>query len=275
MYKDLTVNGEPLHFGEDWYVDKFFRTADVVPYMKEGHNEILLSLDFVNPIPTSIDPVARYGTEIENVFLVGDFAVEAALSADQPTETWRNRNPILNPKPMPARFQYGSLSIVADADAPEGDFTRQGYPFYAGRLICRGTLNLTAREDRVRYKIAFPKVEAITVGVKVNGTQLPTVFCSPWEADVTDVLKAGENEVELTLTGSLRNLLGPLHCVGGEFAMLGPATFSGRDSWPNAERGDNDWFDLRKTGKTRLWRDDYFCIPFGLMEAPVLVTESF
>ena len=83
------------------------------------------------------------------------------------------------------------------------------------------------------------------------------------------------NEIELTLTGSLRNLLGPLHCVGGEFSMLGPATFSGRDSWPNAEPGDNDWFDLRKTGKTRLWRDDYYCIPFGLMEAPVLVTESF
>ena len=127
----------------------------------------------------------------------------------------------------------------------------------------------------MRYKIAFPKVEAITVGVKVNGTQLPTVFCSPWETDVTDVLKTGENEIELTLTGSLRNLLGPLHCVGGEFSMLGPATFSGRDSWPNAEPGDNDWFDLRKTGKTRLWRDDYYCIPFGLMEAPVLVTESF
>jgi hypothetical protein len=62
--------------------------------------------------------------------------------------------------------------------------------------------------------------------------------------------------------------------VGGEFAMLGPATFTGADSWPNAERGDNDWFDLRKTGKTRLWRDDYYCIPFGLMECPVLVAEK-
>ena len=275
MYKTVTLNGHALHFGDDWYVDRYFRTADVASYLKAGRNEVLLSLDFVNPIPTSVDPVARYGTEIENLFLVGDFAVEAALAADQPTETWRNRNPILNPKPMPARFQYGSFSLVADADAPEGDFTRQGHPFYAGRLICKGVLNLAERKDSVRYKIAFPKVEAITVGVKVNGTQLPTVFCSPWETDVTDVLKAGENEIELTLTGSLRNLLGPLHCVGGEFSMLGPATFSGRDSWPNAEPGDNDWFDLRKTGKTRLWRDDYFCVPFGLMEAPVLVTESF
>ncbi len=275
MYKAVTLNGHALHFSDDWYVDRYFRTADVAPYLKAGRNEVLLSLDFVNPIPTSVDPVARYGTEIENVFLVGDFAVEAALAADQPTETWRNRNPILNPKPMPARFQYGSFSLVADADAPDGDFTRQGHPFYAGRLSCAGTFNLTAKEDGVRYKITFPKVEAITVGVKVNGMRLPTVFCSPWETDVTDVLKAGENEVELTLTGSLRNLMGPLHCVGGEFAMLGPATFSGRDSWPNAEPGDNDWFDLRKTGKTRLWRDDYFCIPFGLMEAPVLVAENF
>ena len=275
MYKTATLNGHALHFGDDWYVDRYFRTADVAPYLKAGRNEVLLSLDFVNPIPTSVDPVARYGTEIENLFLVGDFAVGAALAAEQPTETWRNRNPILNPKPMPARFQYGSFSLVADADAPEGDFTRQGHPFFAGRLICKGVLNLAERKDSVRYKIAFPKVEAITVGVKVNGTQLPTVFCSPWETDVTDVLKTGENEIELTLTGSLRNLLGPLHCVGGEFSMLGPATFSGRDSWPNAEPGDNDWFDLRKTGKTRLWRDDYFCVPFGLMEAPALVTESF
>ncbi len=274
MYKAVTLNGHALHFGDDWYVDRYFRTADVAPYLQAGSNEVLLSLDFVNPIPDSIDPIARYGTEIENLFLVGEFGVDAALAGEQPTETWRNRNPILNPKPLPARYEQTSLRLVADREAPEGDFTRQGHPFYAGRICCTGTLNLTAREEGLRCKIAFPKVEAITVQVKVNGQALPTVFCSPWEADVTDVLKEGDNEVELTLTGSLRNLLGPLHCVGGEFAMLGPATFTGADSWPNAEPGDNDWYDLRKTGKTRLWRDDYYCIPFGLMESPVLVTEK-
>ena len=274
IYKAISLNGHALHFGDDWYVDRYFRTANVTPYLQAGNNEVLLSLDFVNPIPDSIDPIARYGTEIENLFLIGDFAVDATLAEEQPTETWRNRNPILNPKPLPARYGQASLRLIADQDAPEGDFTRQGHPFYAGRLSCRGTVRLEAREEGVRYKLAFPKVEAITVQVKVNGQALPTVFCSPWEADVTDVLKEGDNEVELTLSGSLRNLLGPLHCVGGEFAMLGPATFTGADSWPNAERGDNDWFDLRKTGKTRLWRDDYYCIPFGLMECPVLVAEN-
>ncbi len=274
MYKDISVNGTSLRFGDDWYVDRYFRTADIAPCLKEGRNEVMLSLDFVNPFPTSVDPVARYGTEIETVYLCGDFGVYGALAAEQPTETWRNRNPILNPKPMPARFEYGTLSLGPERDAPEGDFTRQGYPFFAGRIACSGTFPLAAREKGVRYKLTFPAVEAITVDVKLNGQTFPTVFCSPWEADITDALREGENEVELTLTGSLRNLQGPLHCVGGEFSMLGPATFSGRDSWPNFEPGDNDWFDLRKTGNTRLWRDDYYCIPFGLMECPVLVTEK-
>ena len=273
MYKGITVNGREAAFGEDWYVDRCFRTADIAPSLKLGTNEVLLSLDFVNPIPTSVDPVARYGTEIESVWLCGDFAVDARLAAEQPVSTWRNRNPRLNPKPMPARWEYGSLSVVADHDAPEGDFTRQGFPFYAGRLACRTTFPLEAKEDGVRYILSFPSVEAITVGVKVNGQTLPTVFCSPWEADVTDVLRVGGNEVELVLTGSLRNLMGPLHNAGGEFNMLGPATFSGRDSWPNLDKGDNDWYEKRKTGSARLWRDDYYCIPFGLMGRPVLETE--
>jgi hypothetical protein len=54
---------------------------------------------------------------------------------------------------------------------------------------------------------------------------------------------------------------------------MGPATFSGRHSWPNLEPGDNDWYEKRKTGSARLWRDDYYCIPFGLMENPVLMLE--
>lgn len=274
MYKRIALNGNDLRFGDDWYVDRCFRTADVAPYLQEGANEVLLSLDFVNPIPTSVDPVARYGTEIENVFLIGDFGVEAKLAAEQPTETWRNRNPILNPKPMPARFEQPSLAVTAETDAGAGDFTRQGRPFYAGRLRCTSCIHLEEKQPGVRYKIVFPKVEAITVAVQVNGEALPTVFCSPWETDVTDALQPGDNEVELTLTNGLRNLLGPLHCVGGEFAKMGPATFSGRDSWPNEERGDNDWYEKRKTGSARLWRDDYYCIPFGLMEAPQLVVEA-
>lgn len=274
MYKSILLNGSELRFGEDWYVDRYFRKADVRSLLHEGHNEVLLSLDFVNPVPDSPDPVERYGTEIENIFLCGDFAVSGRLAAVQPVETWRNRLKILNPKPMPARFEHGSFSIGPESEISAGNLTTAGYPFYSGSFACRTAFKLDTKEKGLRYKISFPKVEAITVGVKVNGKELPTVFCSPWEADVTDVLRPGENTVELTLTGSLRNLMGPSHCIGGEFNVMGPATFSGRHSWPNLEPGDNDWYEKRKTGETRLWADDCFCIPFGLMESPELVTEE-
>ena len=272
MYKDISLNGSSLSFGKDYYVDTYFRKADATALVHEGHNEVLLSLDFKNPIPDSYNALERYGTEIENIFLCGDFAVSGKLAAEQPVESWRNRNPMLNPKPLPARFECGSFRIIAEKEVPGMNFTMEGYPFYSGSIECSTSFVLDTLPEG-RLKLAFPAVEAITVGVNVNGKELPKVFCSPWEADITDALKTGENNVTLTLTGSLRNLMGPSHCIGGEFSMLGPATFSGRDSWPNFEQGDNDWFEKRKTGSTRLWRDDYFCIPFGLQKKP-LITES-
>ena len=273
MYKSISLNGKELQFGDDWYVDRYFRTADVSSTLLEGRNQVLMSLDFRNPVPDSYDALERYGSEIETIFLCGDFAVNGRLAAVQPTETWRNRLKILNPKPKPSRFEHGSFCIESEKEVSSANLTLAGYPFYSGSFVCSSNFSLVELKEGRRYKIAFPHVEAITVGVKVNGKELRTVFCSPWEADVTDALHPGENSVELTLTGSLRNLMGPYHCVGGEFNVMGPATFSGRHSWPNLEPGDNDWYEKRKTGSARLWRDDYYCIPFGLMENPVLMLE--
>lgn len=271
IYKSISLNGSELRFGEDWYTDRYFRTADVSGLLLEGTNEVLLSLDFRNPVPASYDALERYGTEIETIFLCGDFAVDGILAKNQPTETWRNRLKILNPKPMPARFEYGSFSIRPETEVTAPNLTVAGYPFYSGSFVCSGSFCMDDVDEGRCYKIAFPAIEAIAVDVKVNGKELPTVFCSPWEADVTGAIRPGDNTVELTLTGSLRNLMGPYHCIGGEFNVMGPATFSGRHSWPNLEPGDNDWYEKRKTGSARLWRDDYFCIPFGMMEMPVLI----
>ena len=273
MYKEISLNGSSLHFGKDYYVDTYFRKADVTALVREGHNEVLLALDFKNPVPDSYDAMDRYGTEIENIFLCGDFAVSGKLAAEQPVESWRNRNPMLNPKPLPVRFECGTFRIAAEKEVPGMNFTQEGYPFYSGSVECCTSFVLDTLPKGC-CKLAFPAAEAITVGVNVNGKELPKVFCSPWKADITDVLQVGENSITLTLTGSLRNLMGPSHCIGGEFSMLGPATFSGRDSWPNFEQGDNDWFEKRKTGSTRLWRDDYFCIPFGLRDKPAITTSA-
>ena len=274
MYRSASLNGRPLSFGQDYLVDEDFRKADLTSLLRKGRNEVVLELDFVSPRTTSLSASERYGTEIETVYLCGDFGVKGELASEQPSESWRNRNPILNPKPLPLRYRCGSFSICDEpAEVAAGDLTLDAYPFFAGSVTYGCSFSLDTLPDAESIKLAFPRAEAILVDVRINGKELPTVFCSPWEADVTSAVRPGENSVEITLTGSLRNLMGPSHHVGGEFAMTGPAVFSGADSWPNYEKGDNDWFELRKSGKTRLWRDDYYCVPFGLMEPPVLIAE--
>jgi hypothetical protein len=70
---------------------------------------------------------------------------------------------------------------------------------------------------------------------------------------------------------SLRNLLGPHHHKGGELTEVAPASFRGNNDWPNSEPGEADWYDARRGGHAKLWRDDTYLIPFGLLQPPLLV----
>jgi len=121
--------------------------------------------------------------------------------------------------------------------------------------------------------LTFPYFEAVILNVTVNGIPCPPLFASPWEVDVTAALKPGKNAVRVSLTNSLRNLMGPHHHKGGEHTAVGPATFRANNAWPNREAGESDWYDARLGGKAKVWRDDYYMIPFGLLQAPVLVQE--
>ena len=274
MYRNISVNGHQTAFTHDTYIDHVIRLADIASFLQTGRNTVLLDLDFVRPQASSFTADKRYGSEIETIYLVGDFAVNGSFAADQPTETWRNRGPRLQAKPMPTRFVYGSFALDAEPAVVGGDFTRAGYPFYAGRMACDGHFTLPEVKPGVKYKLVFPEVESILVHPEVNGVALDPVFCSPWEADITQAVRAGENTLTLTLTGSLRNLMGPSHHMGGEFFSIGPGVFSGDGDWPNLEPGDPDWYERRKTGGTKLWRDDYYSIPFGFLKQPELVVEQ-
>lgn len=273
MYRSITVNGQPVSFsGDGYYVDASFRTADIAALLRQGGNDITLSLDYVAPVPDSPDARTRYGTEIESVYLVGDFGV-SAVEADVPlAATDRNRQRGLQPRPAVNRL--ASFAIAGEPTQVRGDLTRQGFPFFAGSYELSQTFVMSERPGAGRYILTLPGAEATLVGVRVNGQPLPTLFASPWEADVTGLLRKGRNEVTLTLTGSLRNLLGPHHHKGGEFVQVGPATFTGENAWPNSSPGDRDWYDARQRGNARLWRDAYHLIPFGLLQAPVLMREE-
>jgi hypothetical protein len=47
--------------------------------------------------------------------------------------------------------------------------------------------------------------------VAVNGKAAGLIDAPPWECDVTTWIKRGQNEVEVTVIGTLKNTLGPHH----------------------------------------------------------------
>lgn len=277
IYSRISVNGTPLSSSwKEWYCDPVIRMTDIAVLLKAGTNTVEMSLEYRSPRPAARTALERYGTEIETIYLVGDFAVQAEPAMEQPVTTWRNLAALLQPKPLPLRLVDGSERIVKETASVSGDLVKNGYPFFAGRYELSSNFVFSSPEPECRYLLSFPAVETILVDVEINGTPLPTIFASPWETDVTGLLKPGANEVKLVLTGSLRNLMGPHHHAGGELNRVGPECFTGEDGWLNEnaygyQNGEDNWYELRKSGSSTLWRDDRCCVPFGLLEAPVLL----
>ena len=269
MYTAITVNNKPVNFSDSgFYRDIVFRTADINGLLKPGRNEIILTLDFVSGVPTSLNARARYGTEIESIYLIGDFAVRAEQSDHPLTDTYRNTDGVLQKKPI---HSFKRFTLVKENGTFTGDLAPQGYPFYAGEFLLEGTVEVQALTPGKKVLLAFPFFEAVVLTVTVNGTPCAPLFASPWETDVTAALKPGKNTVRVSLTNSLRNLMGPHHHKGGEHTAVGPATFRANHSWPNREAGERDWYDARLGSKAKVWRDDYYMIPFGLLQAPVVI----
>lgn len=269
MYTSIMVNGRQVVFDTDESYTCFtFRAKAVNDLLKQGRNEIVLALNYVSAIPTSLNARARYGTEIESIYLVGDFAVKPVLSEKPLTTTYRNQEGALVPKPI---HSFKGFAITQETATFRGDLVPQGYPFYAGEFQLDSTFELGQIEAGKKYLLAFPSFEAVVINVTVNGRPCPPLVASPWETDVTAALKPGKNTVRISLTNSLRNLMGPHHHKGGEHTAVGPATFRANQGWPNRERGEPDWYDARLGGNAKVWRDDYYMIPFGLLQPPVLV----
>lgn len=272
MYKSISVNGHPVSFEKsDSYTCFTMRSQPVAQWLKAGQNEIELVLDYVSAVPTSLNARQRYGTEIESIYLIGDFAVRAEV-ADKPlTTTYRNQETALAPKPI---HSFKSFAIVAEGHQFSGDLAPQGYPFYAGEFQLDGELELPSLQAGKKYLLSFPSFEAVVINVTVNGKVCPPLVASPWETDVTAALRPGKNTIRVALTNSLRNLMGPHHHKGGEHTSVGPATFRANHYWPNREAGEVNWYDARLGGKAKVWRDDYYQIPFGLLVPPVLLEQD-
>lgn len=272
MYRAIRANGSSIVFlGDATWVDSSFKLTTVAKYLKNGINTIEMELDFIAPIAASANAVKRYGTEIESIYLIGNFGVFAEVSSEPAAPTQRNVKGLLPERPV---HRFSKFAIGSEGKTFKGDITPNGYPFYAGRFELSTNFTIQTIVKDSRYFIQFDNSEAQVVIVTLNGKKLPPVAWSPWEVDITENMIQGTNKISFEITGSLRNLLGPHHHRDGELVMVGPESFQGVTTWLGGGPGEPDWYDKRFTKEAKIWRDDYHCIPFGFLSTPKIIERK-
>lgn len=76
--------------------------------------------------------------------------------------------------------------------------------FYSGTAVYRKDLSLSTPKQGERMLLRFPHLGSLA-RVWINGKEVATVWCSPWEADVTEYIKEGTNSLKIEVVNSLMN----------------------------------------------------------------------
>ena len=230
--------------------DKCFKTLDIYKYIKKGENRIKLICNFAQSEGTykmlddikyfeSVKNKLTYDMEIEAVYLKGDFGVYS----DEKFE-YIERNAV--------RTKGGFYLDKAPDTVKDGALETMGYPFFAGSITLAKKIVLKENEIE-NAAILFKKLPSITAKVSVNGKNAGNIMWKPYSLDISKFVKEGENEIEITLTGSLRNLLGPFHLDEGETYTALPFYFFHKSHiW--------GWGD----GLNHKWTDSYSFVQNGL-----------
>ena len=86
---------------------------------------------------------------------------------------------------------------------PVGDWTQQGaLKFYSGGVSYKHAFRLDDTKGRIRLDLG--SVDA-TCEVAVNGRHVDVLINKPYVLDITDFVRAGNNEVEVLVYSSLAN----------------------------------------------------------------------
>ena len=219
----VTVNGHAVQVETCPGYEKDLTIANILPYVTQGENTLTYEMNYwqreevyyalYEATSEALRNCLSFDSEIECIYLFGDFTVKTEGLWD-----------ILSPV---ARRYHGKFSITAPAQSIALDSMEQaGFPFFAGTIKAETSLTYHQGDATVlsingRYA---------TCGVTVNGKAAGTLLFEH-EIDLADYLVEGENTIQLALTNSCRNLLGPHHTHDPEPFGVGPFTFSFEKQW--------------------------------------------
>lgn len=175
---------------EGWYLDKSFDKIPLIGLV-QGINVLTLECRYRNDL------------EVEDIYIIGDFGVDL-----------HNRSIVSEPKTLHM-----------------GDWCTQGYPHYCGSMIYKGIYRFDPAKQQEKVLLTIGKCSAVTIEIRINGSSAGHI---PWRAadglDITKCLRIGENQIEIEVMGSPRNLLGPLHQAAGHKPWTDWSVFRTEDS---------------------------------------------
>src|SRR5665647_3771553 len=169
----VAVNG--IHVKPEngkWWLDRSFGVFNIGLAVRPGDNTLTLK---ASPM--------KVNAEIEPVYILGDFAVKPAEKG------WNIEAP---------------ASVYTT-----GSWKTQGLPFYSWGISYSKEFNIEKADGK--WKVALGKWNGTISEVKVNGQSATVIAFPPYKSDITALVKPGLNKIEITVIGSLKNLLGPHH----------------------------------------------------------------
>lgn len=204
-YLSSSLNGRALDFTESAY-DFMFEEADISATVREGTNEYINELNFYERphvfwalyAPEATESVRNclwYDTELENIYLRGDFSV--------------NGERALMPPAAPERMD---------------NLQKNGFPNFAGKV--KFSAAVFGEKKRAKLKV---EGDYTAVEVFVNGREAGSCLFGK-EIEI-ELKEGGENALEIAAVSSLRNMFGPLHLKGDEDEGVGPFSFTMRGAW--------------------------------------------
>ena len=239
---DVLINGHEASFTEEVALEKGIKGIKISPFVKKGLNEIVVKLHFyekpeiyyalyTDGVTESLRNCISYDTTIEACYLKGDFGVYSHSGFRKGKE----KNVLISDDDF----------YISKKKTMINDLVSEGYPFFSGGITIKKKVNLLKKDVVLnllgRHQLSY---------LKVNGITVPKSYFKE-KINISKYVHIGENELEITLISSNRNLLGPHHFKTEEepFAVR-PTTFEALKSW--------------EKGKSSLYRDDYSFVKFGL-----------
>ena len=246
---EFSVNGKPFEFkDEGYYIDKAIRRSNISGLVTAGKNTVTLKGRFYQDKDvyrvlftpgiheTELNKLT-YDTELESLYITGSFGVRAKDEI-----SYGERKTIFAGR----RFTLTKMPETVNIEK----ITESGFWFFSGKMELTTDITVNKKENE-RYRLALNRLNSPAAEITVNGNKAATLIFAPFNADLTEYLKNGENELKIILLSGNRNLLGPHHKPQGELYSVGPSTFTDKYGWAD---------DRSKPA----WTDDYSFVKFGI-----------